>query len=284
MPPALARIGAFRKCERGVASGGTLCQGVTDVEFEVIPDPFFYALAIPAVIFAGISKGGFGGGAAFAAAPFLALAMEPLEAVAVMLPVLMAIDAATLRAYWGKWDRTHARVLIAGSVFGILLGTALFSFINSDVVRVLIGLTALGFVAFQLARARGWLVLGERRLPTSHGLGWGAAAGFTSFVSHAGGPPAAVYLLSQKIDKLSYQATTVVLFSAINAIKFFCYIAIGMFSARTLVASATLAPVGILAGLAGVWAHNLIPEKWFFRLTYLFLSVTGIKLIFDALT
>ncbi len=254
------------------------------MEFEVFPDLNFYALAIPAVIFAGLSKGGFGGGAAFAAAPFLALAMEPWEAVAVMLPVLMAIDAATLRAYWGKWDRTHARVLMAGAVFGILLGTALFSVIDADVLRILIGLTALGFVAFQLARARGWLVLGDRRLPVSHGLGWGAAAGFTSFVSHAGGPPTAVYLLSQKIDKLSYQATTVVLFSAINAMKFFCYIAIGMFSAKTLIASATLAPIAMLAGLAGVWAHHLISEKWFFRLTYVFLTVTGTKLILDALT
>jgi uncharacterized protein len=254
------------------------------VEFQVFPDATFYALAIPAVIFAGISKGGFGGGAAFAAAPFLALAMEPLEAVAVMLPVLMAIDAATLKAYWGKWAMPQTKVLILGSIAGILIGTALFSVISSNVLRILIGLTALAFVAFQLVVARGWYTPGKRSMPVWHGYGWGAAAGFTSFVSHAGGPPAAVYLLAQKVDKLSYQSTTVAVFSAINAMKFVAYLYIGMFSEKTLIASVTLAPVGVLAGLAGVLAHNLISEKWFFRLTYLFLTITGVKLIFDALS
>ena len=250
----------------------------------MVLDVTFYAFAIPAVIFAGVSKGGFGGGAAFAAAPFLALVMEPLEAVAVMLPVLMAVDAVTIRAYWKKWSWPDAKPLMIGSMAGIALGTFLFAIISGDFVRLLIGLTALGFVAFQLAIARRWIVLGERKVPRSHAYGWGAAAGFTSFVSHAGGPPTAVYLLGRKLDKLSYQATTVIMFTVINAVKFFCYIYLGMFSTNTLIASASLAPIAILAGLAGVVAHAWISERWFFRLTYIFLTITGIKLVFDALT
>ena len=42
------------------------------------------------------------------------------------------------------------------------------------------------------------------------GVTAGLVAGFTSFVSHAGGPPAAVYLLSRKLDKTAFQATTVI--------------------------------------------------------------------------
>ena len=45
---------------------------------------------------------------------------------------------------------------------------------------------------------------------------WGAIAGFTSFISHNGGPPVAVYLLPQKLDKTLYQATTVVFFASIT--------------------------------------------------------------------
>ena len=51
----------------------------------------FFAIAIPAVLFAGISKGGFGSAAAFAAAPLLALILEPAEAVAIMLPLLVVM-------------------------------------------------------------------------------------------------------------------------------------------------------------------------------------------------
>ena len=43
----------------------------------LVLDPTFFAIAGPAVMFAGISKGGFGSGAAFAAASLLALVVEP---------------------------------------------------------------------------------------------------------------------------------------------------------------------------------------------------------------
>ena len=68
-------------------------------------DLVFFALAIPAVIFAGVAKGGFAGGGAFAATPILALVIAPGHAVGLMLPLLMMMDVATLKPYWGKWDR-----------------------------------------------------------------------------------------------------------------------------------------------------------------------------------
>jgi len=56
----------------------------------------FFAIAVPAVIFAGISKGGFGSGAAFASASILALVVPPGQALGIMLPLLMLIDVVTL--------------------------------------------------------------------------------------------------------------------------------------------------------------------------------------------
>ena len=54
-------------------------------------DPAFFAVAVPAVLFAGVSKGGFGSGAAFAATPLLALILEPGQALGLMLPLLMLL-------------------------------------------------------------------------------------------------------------------------------------------------------------------------------------------------
>ena len=61
----------------------------------------FFLIAAPAVVFAVISKGGFGSGVAFVSAAILALVIEPGEALAIMLPLLMLIDLVTLRPYWG---------------------------------------------------------------------------------------------------------------------------------------------------------------------------------------
>ena len=114
-------------------------------------DLTFFLIAGPAVIFAGVSKGGFGSGAAFAAAGILALVVDPGLALGVMLPLLMLIDVATLRPYWRKWDRQASLLLIAGSVPGVALGAALYRVAEPDIFRVLLGVISLGFVGWQLA-------------------------------------------------------------------------------------------------------------------------------------
>lgn len=244
----------------------------------------FFALAGPAVVFAGVSKAGFGSGAAFAAAAILALAVEPGLALGVMLPLLMLIDAVTLRPYWRRWSWPDARLLILGGVPGVGLGAALYAVADDDVIRLLIGAVSVLFVLWQFAQSRGLVRGAARRLPDWVGALAGAVAGFTSFVSHAGGPPAAVYLLSQKLGKTEYQATTVLTFWALNIVKFVPYAFLGLFTAQTALANLVLAPFALFGAWLGVRAHRLVPEKLFFRLTYVLLLATGGKLIWDALT
>ncbi|UWQ02294.1 sulfite exporter TauE/SafE family protein [Aliiroseovarius crassostreae] len=249
-----------------------------------ILDFTFFAFAIPAVLFAGISKGGFGSGAAFAATPLLALILEPGAAIGLMLPLLMLMDVTALRPYWGKWDGDAAKTLILGALPGVALGAVLYSIANADLFRLLIGLIAVGFVAFQIARGRGWIPPAAHPMGKGPGLFWGILAGLTSFISHAGGPPAAVFLLSRRLDKLRFQATTVIVFWAINGMKFIPYAALDIFSWQTIKADLFLAPFAVAGIWAGVKLHHLMPEHWFFRLTYAFLLITGTKLIWEGLT
>ncbi len=249
-----------------------------------ILDLTFFAFAIPAVIFAGISKGGFGSGAAFAATPLLALILEPGAAIGLMLPLLMLMDVTALKPYWRKWDVPSAKALIIGAIPGVLIGAFLYRIANPDFFRLLIGLIALGFVAFQLARAKGWITPAPNPIRVEIGGFWGAVAGFTSFISHAGGPPAGIFLLSRRFDKTTFQATSVIVFWAINGMKFIPYFALGIFTSQTLLADLYLAPFGILGIWIGVKLHHLMPERTFFGLTYLFLVAAGSKLIFDAIT
>lgn len=244
----------------------------------------FFAVAAPAVIFAGISKAGFGSGVAFAAASILALILEPGQALALMLPLLMLIDAATLGPYRGKWNWPDARLLIVGGLPGVALGAVLFQQTDADIFRLLIGAISIAFVVWSLLRATGHLPRASRRLPPSAGLFAGLVAGFTSFVSHAGGPPASVYLLSQRLDKTAYQATTVIVFWAINIAKFVPYAFLGMFTWQMLWLGLLLAPFALIGTWLGVRAHVLIPERLFFAVAYVALCVTGTKLIWDALT
>lgn len=244
----------------------------------------FFALAIPAVIFAGVSKAGFGSGAAFAATPILALVLPPAAAIGLMLPLLMLVDVASLRPYWRKWHWPAARLLLMGAVPGVALGAALYKATNPDLFRFFIGSVALGFVAFQMAGRMGLMRPRGRPFPARGGVLAGVTAGFTSFVSHAGGPPVAVYLLAEGLGKTTFQATTVLTFWAINSLKFVPYAYLGIFTWDTFKADLLLAPFALIGAWLGVWAHRWVPEKLFFGLTYVFLTVTGTKLIFDALS
>lgn len=209
----------------------------------------FFTVAIPAVIFAGVSKGGFGSGVAFASASILALILEPGQALALMLPLLMVIDVATLPPYWKRWSWPDTRLLILGALPGVALGAWLYRATDADLLRLLIGGISVGFVAWHLARSRGWVRGFANRLPPQAGLFAGLVSGFTSFVSHAGGPPAAVYLLSQRLSKTEYQATTVLAFWVVNIAKFIPYAYLGMFTWHTALADLLLAPFAVF----GAW-------------------------------
>ncbi|MFK7870532.1 MAG: sulfite exporter TauE/SafE family protein [Roseobacter sp.] len=244
----------------------------------------FFAIAGPAVVFAGVSKGGFGSGAAFAAASLLALVVEPGLALGVMLPLLMLIDVSTLKPYWRKWDSHASFLLILGAVPGVALGAALYRYAEPDVFRILIGAISIGFVVWQFAQTYGLIRVASATLPNWVGALAGMTAGFTSFVSHAGGPPAAVYLLSKRLDKTRFQATTVLVFWIVNIVKFVPYAFLGMFTAETLLANLVLAPFALGGAWLGVKAHRLVPQRLFFAITYVLLTVTGTKLIWDGLT
>ncbi|MCR9147926.1 MAG: sulfite exporter TauE/SafE family protein [Rhodobacteraceae bacterium] len=242
-----------------------------------------FAVGIFAAVFAGVSKGGFGSGAAFAGTSILALFVDPGVALGIMLPLLMVIDATSVRAYWGRWSWPDGRMMLMGALPGVALGAGLYSLADDDVIRLLIGAICLIFVGWQMALRSGLVTPGRAGLPGWAGLPAGVVTGFTSFVSHAGGPPAAIYLLSRGLDKTTYQSTTVLIFWVMNIVKFVPYAFLGIFTLQTLMLDLLLAPFAVLGALLGVRAHRIVSERLFFGLTYVLLVVTGSKLIWDAL-
>ena len=243
-----------------------------------------FALMGAAVLFTGISKSGFGSKVDFFGVVILAGLMDPGKAIGVMLPLLMVMDLSNLRPYWGKWSRGDALTLILGGIPGVMLGALFFTQVNQQVLQFLIGLISLLFLSWFCASRLSTVL--SRMGPFSRGVGGlaGFVAGFTSFVSHAGGPPAAVWMLSRKLDKTQFQATTVILFWVINIAKFVPYAFLGIFTLETLKAGLLLAPFAVLGAWLGVKAHRLVPEGLFFGLTYVLLLITGTKLIWDGLT
>ncbi len=246
----------------------------------LISDPLFYAVVIPAILLMGISKGGFGGGVGLIATPMVALVTTPTRAAAILLPILCAMDIVGVIAYRRSWDPVNMRILLPGSVVGILLGTATFRFLDESLIRLLLGALALGFVL------RYWLARTPQQQPTAPsrraGSFWAAVSGFTSFVAHAGGPPLSVYLLPQNMDKTLFVGTTVVYFTFVNYLKLVPYSLLGQFSGENLLTSLVLSPLAPLGMWLGIWLHRRIDEKLFYQAIYLMLAAVGVKLLYDG--
>jgi uncharacterized membrane protein YfcA len=245
----------------------------------LIPDPWFWALAIPAVALTGISKGGLGGGAAVAT-PLMALTIPPAQAAAIMLPVLCLMDIAGVRAYFGRWDRRILRLIVPAGVAGTCIGALTIRSMSDDWIRILLGGVALGFLAWTLYPRRGT----GGKPGNLAGVFWGTLSGFTSFITHAGSPPVMVYLLPQKLDKETFVATSLVFFFALNYAKIVPYLWLGLFDARVLATAALLVPAGIAGIYAGLWMQRRIDVRWFYRLIYALLFATGTKLLYDGVT
>jgi uncharacterized membrane protein YfcA len=248
----------------------------------MIENPWFYPVAILAVLLVGVSKAGFGGATGLMATPLMALFVPPTTAAAIMLPLLIAMDVMALRAYWGRWGMRLLKGLVPGALVGIALGWATFGLLDDAKVALLLGALCIVFAIQALGRQ-----LRPKRAPAParpfSGPFWGGVAGYTSFVSHAGGPPLTAHMLALGLDKTTFQATTVVFYAVINAAKLPPYAALGLFEPSAWLTSLVLAP----AAPAGIWLgiklHGMVSERWFSRIIIAALVATGIKLIWDAL-
>ena len=150
----------------------------------MILDPWFYVAAAVAVLIVGMAKGGFGGGIGIVGVPLMAIFIEPARGTAILLPLLMLMDALAVRAYRGRWDWSHLQVLIPASLIGTALGFLTFRAFSPVGLRVLVAIVALVYALQYFVHRTGE---GGRQRRTGAGLFWGATSGFTSFSIHAGG-------------------------------------------------------------------------------------------------
>ena len=250
----------------------------------MIADPLFYLAAIPAVLLFGIAKGGFGGGLGVLAVPLMALVVSPLQAAAVLLPILCVMDLVGLWAYWGKWLWPELRILVPASMVGIVAGTLLFGFMSPATVKVIIGIVAIVFTVHYVYTMRRRPDSALPYFPPAIGIAAGATGGFTSFIAHSGGPPISMYLLRGPLDRTGFVATTVLLFAAINYVKLLPYGWLGQLSSENLMTSLVLSPLAPIGVYAGVWLHRRVSDRFFFRLMYVVLFVVGCRLLYDGVT
>jgi hypothetical protein len=239
----------------------------------------FFVIAGISAFLVGASKGGLPM-VGVLGVPLLALVMPPVAAAALLLPVYIVSDMVGLWAYRKDYSPRNLAILLPAMIGGVGVGWATARITEEWMVTLLVGLVGLYYcatVVFRKANAP------PKRADVPRGIFWGAIAGFTSFVSHTGGPPYQTYVLPQKLPKMMFAGTSTIVFAVINLVKLVPYWALGQFNPSNLEVAAMLSPIAVAGALIGYRLTTVIPERLFYRLVEVALFVISVKLIYDSL-
>jgi len=249
----------------------------------LITDPLFLATCSVAVILLGLSKGGFAGVGALGT-PLLALVIGPVEAAAIILPILIVQDLVGVWAFRHSWDGSIIELMLPAAIAGIAVAYWFAASLPDAGMQFLLGLISVVFAARSLWVRRGGRIPAPADPPRWFGILMGFAAGVTSQVAHAGQPPFQIYVLPKRLDRDVLVGTTAIFFAAVNWIKVPAYVALGQFSHDHLLASLAFTPIALISTFAGVWLVRRVDTDRFYGLIYWLMLLVGLKLIWDGLS
>jgi uncharacterized protein len=249
------------------------------MNLPIITDPWFYAVAVPAVFLLGLSKSGFGAGFGSLAVPMMALVISVPQAAAILMPLLFVMDLMGIAAYRKDFDKHLLKFLLPCGLIGTVIGTLLFKLLSAQFIAGIVGAVTLIFLAQRL--------LFPPKKDSAPPPRWAGAlltitSGFTSFVAHAGGPPFNAYMIAQRLTPVAFTATAAYFFFIINLSKWAPYAWLGLLDLRNFATSLMLLPVAPLGVWLGVKIARRIQPTLFYRLVYLGMFLTGCKLVWDG--
>ena len=239
---------------------------------ETFDSPLFWSLAITGVLLTGISKSGFAGGAGVVAVPLLSLVMPVQQAAAIMLPLLLVMDAKTVRLYWQTVNLRGIRSISLAALVGIALAGSAMASLPSTTLQWILALFCITFASWQSLTP----LLGK--LPGAAYI-WGTLSGISSTLLHAGGPPISIYFLSKGISKTVWLAQAAVFFAMMNLVKLIPYSINDVWRLEFLLLDMVLLPVAIAGVYLGHKIQAYLSEAVFTLSCRILLGITGTILL-----
>lgn len=225
-------------------------------------------------------KGAFGGGLAVLGIPLLSLVMPPLEAGALLAPLLVVMDVFSLR-YWSAqtWSKPDLIILLPAMVAGVGLGAWLVSLLSAGWITLIIALTSLGFSVMYLT---GGVRTGIESPSWRMGFAAGCASGSATMIANAGGPPLAMYLLSRNLSKTLYTGTASIVAASGNILKLPPWLMIAHLD-WTYALNILLAIPFIYGGVfLGFRLNQRLDQKRLFTICHILLILLALKMLGSA--
>lgn len=229
----------------------------------------------------GMGKGGLPG-VGNVTVVLMALALPAKASVGVLLPILISADIVAVLVYRRHANWSYIVKLAPWTIVGVLVGYLVFSRVDNNAVRILIGGILLSMTGIHFLRK--WLrdsSKGEDLLP-QHPLFVGATGvigGFATMIANAAGPVAALYFIASGLPKYAYIGTSAWFFFLVNLFKVPFMMDLGIIHQDSLHFSASFMPYSVLGALIAPRIVKHINQQVFEILIWVFVVIGGLKLI-----
>jgi uncharacterized membrane protein YfcA len=240
-------------------------------EFITMLTPFLIALIF---LLAGFVQGMTGFGSALVAIPLLGLIVDIKSAIPLCILNSLVITTYLSLKMRRDLDKRKVLPLCAAAIPGIILGSTLLKHLDSDIIRLWLGILLITYSLYSLLSTPK-----PKKLHTA----WSYLAGFSSgaigAAFSAGGPPTIIYtaLNDWKKDTIkatlsgfflfnSYVIATVHAISGLTTIEIFTYFLIS-------------APFVLLGTLLGTICYGKIPHNLYLKVIFAFLTLMGIMMV-----
>ncbi len=237
---------------------------------EMIP----YIILALVLCFTHLVQGVTGFGALVLALPVLTF-FFPLKT---LIPALVAVNL--LQVGWFALTQRshiiadHAKSIVLLSLLGLPFGFAVYSYLPSDDLKLLLG----GVVTAVAA----WNLLGLR-LPWQAPDRWFHALNFAAGVVQGalatGGPLMVIYAARMIKDKSAFRATLSLVWLVLNTVLCLSYTVSNRWSADMAPITGIAVPTMVFGTVLGMKLHDLIPERPFRALVFALLLVSGLLLL-----
>lgn len=215
-------------------------------------------------------------GVSMLSVPVLAMLFGGKESSGLMLPMLIIADIFAVKYYHRHANWHYLRKVFPWAGLGVVIGTLIGNSIDDQVFMAVMGGIILASIGLLI-----WMEKGDKsKIPdyTWFAVLMGLLGGITSMVGNAAFAVMALYLLSMRLPKNEYIATSAWFFLVLNLFK----VPFHVFSWQTITVDSfmlnlTTAPFILVGAFAGIAIVKRISEKnyrWFI------IAITSIASLF----
>ena len=233
------------------------------------------AVLIVSVLVASTTQVTVGFGFALLSVPLMALALPTREAVVVS--TLLGLVTSSFQAWHGRRDAERDVVvrMVASALVGLPLGWLLFTRVDDDVLRALLGVSVILAVLLLVTNR---VATGSRRLDVVCGALSGALASSLS----TNGPPLVFALQARGLSMSAFRPTINTVFTVSGVVALTGFVVSDDVSGDALIHSLMAIPVLLLGSRIGFVLRGRVPETGARRLVLALLALAGMAAILTS--